>query len=76
MEPMKHSESERSGYREREGVDWAEGVHIRQKDRGVMSYAVFDGEERVSVEYGPLDEEFIINFARGYSKAKERYEDG
>ena len=49
------------------------GVHIREQDRDVMVYAVFDGSERVSEVYSPVEDLECIQFARGYSKAKERY---
>lgn len=70
---MKHEDSEPTGFQEKEDKDFAEGVHIRQEDRGVVMYAVFDGEEQVSEEAGPIGENYIISFAEGYSKAKERY---
>lgn len=70
---MEHSDSLRSGYQEREDLTFAEGVHIRQEDRGVIMYAVFDGEEQVSEEYGPLNDVDCIGFAEGYSTAKEKY---
>jgi len=73
---MEFEESERSGYQDREDKDFADGVHIRQENRGVMHYAVFDGEEQVSEEFGPLNEVDIINFIEGYSEAKKRYQNG
>mgnify|MGYP006275416001 CR=1 FL=1 len=72
---MEYEESERSGYQDREDEDFAEGVHIRQENRGVMHYAVFDGEEQVSEEAGPLNEEYILAFIEAYSEAKRKYTD-
>lgn len=71
---MEYSESERTGFQNREEKDFAEGVHIRQGMKGVMMYAVFDEEEQVSEEVGPLNEDYIINFADGYSECKKRYD--
>lgn len=56
-----------------EEPDLTEGVHIRQEDRGVMMYAVFDGEEQVSEEFGPLNYSECVSFAEGYSEAKDEY---
>ena len=60
-------------------TEYGEGeVHVRQQyrgvmHRGVMHYAVFDGEEQVSDTGGPLNEEYIMSFREGYIEAKERY---
>ena len=55
-------------------TEYGEGeVHVRQQNKGVMHYAVFDGEEQVSDTGGPLNEEYIISFREGYIEAKERY---
>lgn len=71
---MEYEESKRSGYQEREDKDFADGVHIREDhDGGVTTYAVFDGEEQVSGEGGPLNEEYFMDFIEGYSKAKKEY---
>lgn len=71
---MEHEESEQSRYQEREDEDFADEVHIRQDPSdGVVTYAVFDGEEQVSDEAGPLNEDYILFFARAYSAAKEKY---
>lgn len=71
---MEYKESERSGYQEREGKDFSEGVHIRQENsKGIMMYAVFDGEEQVSREFPPPQDRDCIMCAEVYSKAKEKY---
>lgn len=67
---MEYEESERPE------TEYGEGeVHVRQEDRGVMFYAVFDGEEQVSEEYGPMGEDRIIGFLNGYRGGKENYEE-
>lgn len=70
---MEYEESERSGFQSREEKDFAEGVHIRQDWRGIMYYAVFDGEKQVSEDYGPMEEEACISFAEGYTAGKRNY---
>lgn len=70
---MKYEESKPSGYRNRMELDIPEGVHIRQENRGVMMYAVFDGEEQVSQEFGPLNDQDCIAFVEGYAKAKSKF---
>lgn len=72
---MDHEDSEPSEYKDREDIDWEHGVHIRHQDRGIIIYAVFDGEEQVSDEFGPGGDNECIAFADGYSKAKRKYED-
>lgn len=69
---MNYEDSEPSEYQEIANKDFAEDVHIRQELRGVMHYAVFDGEKQVSEECGPMNDEYIIAFAEGYSKHKKR----
>lgn len=72
---MEYEESERApGSDEFDNSELYEGVHIRQEYREIMIYALFDEEEQVSEEYGPLNENEILSIARGYSKGKERYE--
>lgn len=65
---MEYEESERSGYQKREGEEFFEEVHIRQEDRGVMMYAVFDGEDQVSPEFAPLEDNYALIYARAYSE--------
>ena len=69
---MKYEDSRNTKYPPENDVDFAEGVHIREEDRGVMRYAVFDGEECVSPEFGPIGEEMAIWFAKGYSRGIEQ----
>lgn len=70
---MEYEESERSGYQEREDMDFPEGVHIRHENRGIFMYSVFDGEEQVSDEFAPAQDNLCILFAEAYSKAKRKY---
>lgn len=70
---MEYKKSEKTGFKERENKEWDQEVHIRQENRGVMMYAVFDDKEQVSDEYGPLNETEVIMFAEGYSTCKEKY---
>lgn len=70
---MKYKESERSGYKEREDKDFAEEVHIRQENRGIYIYAVFDGKRQVSDEFAPAQDADCIAFAEAYSEAKKKY---
>jgi len=63
---------EPTGYAEREGRDWPDGVEIRHLNRGIVMYALFDDGAMVSDEYGPVDEEALIAFADGYAEAKRR----
>jgi hypothetical protein len=65
VEPMNFEESERPPTKYGEGT-----IHIRQEHRGVIYYAVFDGQERVSDTVGPLDDEYIIAFKEGYEAAQ------
>ena len=51
----------------------ADGVEIRQQDVGVLVYAVFDNEDRVSPTEAPNRYASVLAFAQGYSKAKEEY---
>lgn len=64
---------ERTGFKEREDMDWEEEVHIRQYDAGIVYYAVFDGDEFASEPYPPMGEDQVIAHAEGYSRAKEKY---
>lgn len=68
---MEYEDSRNTKYQSENGVDFAGGVHIREEDRGVMRYAVFDGEECVSPDFGPLGEDKVIWFAKGYSRGIE-----
>lgn len=71
---MEYKQSEDSKYRERVDKDWPDGVHIRQQDVGIITYAVFDGEEQVSEDVAAIQDEHLIWFADGYARAKERYD--
>jgi len=64
VRPMKFKDGERPNTKYGEGT-----VHVRQEHRGVMYYAVFDGEDRVSDTVGPLNEQYIMNFLEGYRAA-------
>lgn len=70
---MEYEESERSGYQDREDEQFAGDIHIRQEMRGIIMYAVFDGEEQVSEDFPPPQDEDLLWFVRGYSKGVERY---
>lgn len=70
---MDYVDSEPTGYQERSGKKFADDVHIRQEDRGIVFYAVFDGTEQVSEEFGPANDRDCIAFAEGYSRAKQKY---
>lgn len=72
---MEYGESERSGFQEREEKNFPEGVHIRQEDRGIMMYAVFDEEEQVGPEFAPPQDRDCILYAEAYSEAKRKYHD-
>jgi len=50
-----------------------DGVHIREEDRGIMMYAVFDEKEQVSQEFGPLNDSECLVFAEAYKKARDKY---
>ena len=65
---MDYEDSERSGYQQREGMNWAGDTHIRQEDRGVVMYAVFDGKEQISEEYAPPQDHLCLEFAAAYSR--------
>jgi len=71
---MKYNESEPTPVPGSDEIDETTEVQIRQEQRGVMMYAVFDGEEQVSEEYGPLNDVDCVGFAKGYKKAKEKYD--
>lgn len=73
---MEYEQSEPSGFRERTDRDWPDGVHIRQQDKGVVVYALFDGEEQVSDEIAAIQDEELVWFAEGYARAKERHSEG
>ena len=71
---MKYEESEPAPVPGSDKIDEETEVHVRQEQRGVMMYAVFDDKEQVSVEYGPLNDVDCVGFAEGYLKAKEKYD--
>lgn len=50
--------------------EFDEDVSIRARDNGVMMYAVYDGEEQISAEVGPLNDRDVIAFAEGYALRK------
>lgn len=70
VEPMKFYESRRPPTKYGEGR-----IHVREEDRGVMHYAVFDGKDRVSDTVGPLDNQYIIAFLEGYKAAVGQEDD-
>lgn len=70
---MEYVESEETDYQERSGKEFADDIHIRQEDRGMVFYAVFDGTQQVSEEFGPASDRECIAFAEGYSRAKQEY---
>lgn len=72
---MEYEKSDRTGFQEREEVDFYGDLHLRQENRGVMIYALFDGEEQVSPEFGAIQDDALIWFSRGYSKAMEDIND-
>lgn len=58
-----------------DSFDPAPGVEVREEDRGVMHYAVFDDDEQVSDTVGPMNEDYILHFVEAYSTAKRRFTD-
>lgn len=49
-------------------------VTIRARMSGVAMYAVYDGEEQVSEEIGPLNDEELMWWVEGYVAAKDTEE--
>jgi len=72
---MNHTSSSRAPVPEADVELDRNGVHIRCEHKGSMIYAVFDGEEQVSGEHGPLSSSECLVFAEAYKQAKGKYED-
>lgn len=47
-------------------------VQIRTDKGDPAMFAVFHKREQVSEEFGPMNQNDVINFAQGYSKALKR----
>lgn len=46
-------------------------ISIRQRSTGIVMYAVYDGDEQISCEFGPIDDDACVAFAAGAAAVKD-----